>query len=49
MYKYSFDNMSLAVAVSKSELEGLMTGRQTAVLKNTRTPFKGGLKCYLLR
>ena len=47
MYKYSFDNLNLAVAVSKSELDGLMTGRQTAVLKNTRTSFKGGLKCYL--
>ena len=47
MYKYSFDKMSLAIAVSKDELEGLLSGSQIAVLKNTRTPYKGGIKCYL--
>ena len=47
MYRYSFDKLSLAIAVSKSELMGLITGQQKAVLKNTRTAFKGGLKCYL--
>ena len=47
MTKYSFDNLSLAIAVSPEELNGLITGRQRAILKNTRTPFKSGIKCYL--
>lgn len=47
MYAYSFDKLSLAIAVSPDELKGLISGKQTAVLKNTRTPYKGGLKCYL--
>lgn len=46
MATYSFDAFSLAIAVSKHELKGLIDGTQTAVLKNTRTPY-GGAKCYL--
>jgi hypothetical protein len=46
MYKYNFDKLSLAIAVTKDELARLLSGEQIAVLKNTRTPFKGGIKCY---
>ena len=46
MSRYVFDYLSLAIAITKEELENLKTGKQKAVLKNTRTPFKGGLKCY---
>ena len=46
MSKYTFDKSSLAIAVTKNELENLLSGNQIAVLKNTRTPFKGGIKCY---
>lgn len=47
MYTYSFDELSLAIAISKEELNGLLTGRQSAVLKNTRTAFYTKMKCYL--
>lgn len=47
MSTYSFDAFSLAIAISKQELQNLITGKQRAILKNTRTPFGGAAKCYL--
>lgn len=46
MSKFTFDKVSLAIAVTKDELSRLLSDRQIALLKNTRTPFKGGVKCY---
>ena len=46
MSTYTFDKLSLAIAVTKDEMARLMSGEQIAVLKNTRTPFKSGIKCY---
>ena len=45
--KFTFDTRFLTIAVSKDELIGLLSGKQTAILKNTCTLYFPGLKCYL--